>query len=115
VWVDGKARKAHRIAWVLTNGPLADGENVLHTCDNPPCCNPAHLFAGSKRDNTVDMVHKGRHNRDGKRHLSLDQVVTIRERYAAGGTTLKALGVEFGVTDVAVHMVVKRKTWRDVA
>lgn len=51
---------AHRVAWTLVNGPIPDGQFVLHRCDNRPCVNPSHLFLGSKRDNTQDMVRKGR-------------------------------------------------------
>ena len=115
VWFDGKARKAHRIAWSLTHGTITDGVHILHRCDNPPCCNPAHLFAGSSKDNTADMLAKGRGNRDGRRHLTLEVIPGIRERYAAGGTTLKQLASEHGVTYVAIWKVIHRKTWADVA
>lgn len=114
VWVDGKARKAHRIAWILTNGPLADRELICHKCDNPVCCRPDHLFVGSHRDNTQDMLRKGRGNRDGKRHLTPEQVMAIRDKYAAGGVTLKSLGDEYGVSFVAIHLAVTRKTWADI-
>lgn len=53
--------RTHRVAWKIHNGPIPEGANVLHRCDNRPCCNPAHLFLGTIRDNAVDMVAKGRH------------------------------------------------------
>jgi hypothetical protein len=52
---------AHRIAFGLTHGwDAISAVFVLHRCDNPPCCNPAHLFAGTAQDNALDMVAKGR-------------------------------------------------------
>lgn len=64
--------KAHRAAWMVTHGPIPDGLCVLHRCDNPACCNPGHLFLGTKRDNTHDMMSKGRHSpppvRQGENH-----------------------------------------------
>jgi len=52
--------KAHRIAWEIFFGPIPEGMKVLHTCDNPPCVNPFHLFLGTQKDNTQDAIRKGR-------------------------------------------------------
>jgi len=54
--------QAHRVAYELTCGPVGRTYKVciLHTCDNPPCCNPAHLFRGTRKDNIADMTQKGR-------------------------------------------------------
>lgn len=55
-----RADKAHRVAYELANGPIPEGMKVLHRCDNPPCCNPAHLFVGTQADNVKDCLSKGR-------------------------------------------------------
>lgn len=56
----GQTLLAHRVAWEVANGPIPDGLLVCHHCDNPPCCNPEHMFLGTKSDNAVDCIRKGR-------------------------------------------------------
>ena len=56
----GKTVRAHRLVWELTVGPIPVGLQVLHSCDNPSCCRPTHLFLGTQVDNIKDMCRKGR-------------------------------------------------------
>lgn len=65
---NGKHWKAHRLAWVQVNGHIPAGMKVLHRCDNPACVNVEHLFLGSNKDNSQDMVAKGRHHNQKKTH-----------------------------------------------
>ena len=115
---NGKGNYAHRVAWELTHGPVPDGLHVLHHCDNPPCCNPAHLFLGTHADNMADMAAKGRYRvipqpgeRNPQAKLTEPEVVTIRRRYAAGGISQAALAREYGVSPALVGMIVRRQIW----
>ena len=71
ITLDGKQMKAHRWAYQSWVGPIPEGMVVCHRCDNPPCCNPAHLFVGTVRDNVLDMIAKGRHAQQKKTHCPL--------------------------------------------
>jgi HNH endonuclease/helix-turn-helix protein len=114
----GRSLRAHRVAYELANGPIPEGACVLHRCDNPPCCNPAHLFVGTNGDNTADMVAKGRHRPapPGEHHpnarLSAAQVVAIRERYAQGGISQRALAQEVGIGQSQLNRILLGLSWR---
>ena len=58
--LDGDQAMAHRMAWWLGVGEVFIGGNICHHCDNPGCCNPAHLFMGTQKQNVLDMIDKGR-------------------------------------------------------
>jgi len=75
---NGHGTRAHRVAWELIYGPILEGLLVCHTCDNPPCCNPSHLFLGTQKDNIQDAIHKGRMlNEEQRRKISEDMRETI--------------------------------------
>jgi hypothetical protein len=70
VWLpdQGRSKGSHVIAWEATHGSVPDGLQVLHRCDNRPCCNPEHLFLGTQSDNMRDAISKGR--KTGQKHTT---------------------------------------------
>lgn len=104
--------KANRLAYELTHGPIPDGLSVLHTCDTPACCNPAHLFLGTDLDNARDRDAKGR---NGMAKLTAEQVRQIRARYAAGGISHLRLAKEYGVTRASIANLLIGTTYKRIA
>jgi hypothetical protein len=119
---------AHRVAWELTHGPVDDGLQVCHKCDNPPCCNPSHLFVGSKSENAFDALRKGRLRipvpnfvrtpgvAPGAR-LTVEQVLEIRAQWNAAGARATAimlgtLAEQYGVSRTAIYYIVTGHSWR---
>lgn len=125
--VGGRYKLAHRVAWELTFGKLEDGVKVRHkTCDNPPCCNPAHLASGTQTDNVRDMDLHGRRSvgashgknvcgeKNGVSKLTEDGVKSIRSEYETGSVSQAQLAERHGVSQRLVGMVVRRELWRHV-
>ncbi len=111
-----KRLRAHRVSYVLHNGPLKPSELVLHKCDNPRCVNPKHLFTGSQADNVRDRDTKQRmHKPKGELHpmskLTEEQVRFIRANYVRGRIRMKDLAAMLGVSTPVICVVVNRKSW----
>lgn len=62
------AYRAHRVAFIIAYGTIPEDKIICHKCDNPRCVNPEHLWAGSSKENTRDMIEKGRTNRQRSKH-----------------------------------------------
>jgi hypothetical protein len=131
----GREDKAHRQVWAAVHGsPVPNGAYVCHSCDNPPCVNPDHLWLGDARANRQDARGKGRipvgdqhpsrrlpeRRPRGARHwkarLTEAQVLEIRARYVPGHTarnrtTLADLAAEYGVGKSQIQNVVRRVQW----
>lgn len=104
----------HRIAFELANGPIPEKMAVCHRCDNPPCCNPNHLFLGTKRDNWNDMFAKKRNPRGSKHHwskLTEKVVLKIVERLPQASNS--KIAKEFAISDTCVSNIRCGKTWAD--
>lgn len=92
--------KAHRVAYELHTKRAPGSAHVLHSCDNPPCCNPLHLRVGTAADNAADRVTRGRTRSLTK--ITDAQVVDIRQRYAEGVSSAQ-LGRDFGISQQQAH------------
>lgn len=112
----GKRTSAHRHAYRLTHGD--PGElSVLHKCDTRLCGNPAHLFAGTQRDNWADAIAKGRYmitmpgEANAAAKLTTAEVRAIRRSAARVADLVR----QYGVSDSAIRRVIKGEYWRHVA
>lgn len=106
---DDKAilRAGTRIMWETVNGPIPPGMNLLHRCDNRPCVNPAHLFLGSSKENTLDMHEKNR----GRAKLTTDDVLNIRKLWAARELKQSEIADRYGVKEPCIQRIATRRTW----
>jgi hypothetical protein len=112
-----KSERAHRVAWMLTNGDIPGGLYICHHCDNRLCCNPAHCFLGTHDDNMKDMVQKGRANHlgfpgsyNGRARLTEKQVLEIRD-IRQKGMILTEIAKLYKVGFSTIENICLRKTW----
>jgi hypothetical protein len=106
--VNGDQDRAHRVAYVLTHGPIKPGQIVRHTCDCPPCCRPDHLIPGTHLDNAADRDQRGR---NGKAKLNPTLVCLIRAM-SARRMYRKDIAMELGIPLMTVHHAASRRTWK---
>lgn len=123
IGIDGKLVRVHRFMFFEAFGPIPEGLFVCHRCDNPPCCNPEHLFLGTAADNARDMASKGRGRgvegaENHNNHLTWEQVQDIRRRYVPAEVpgrwhrgNVAELAEEFNTSKGYIYSLV-RMDWR---
>lgn len=115
----GQFRAASRVSFALTHGVVPEGLVVCHTCDNPPCVNPRHLFIGTQSDNAYDCSRKGRANRargvaTPSHRLTERQVRAIRSEPVTYGVKAR-LAREYGVSAHTIADILAGRKWRHVS
>lgn len=109
-----KGHNAHHVAYHLAVGPVPKGLVVRHKCDNPPCCNPAHLEIGTHADNARDRVERGRSTKG--EHNNHARLTENQVRYIRTATDVRdcQLARQFGVSQTAIMYVRSGRTWKSV-
>lgn len=110
----GGQKLAHRVAYELTHGAIPDGMSVMHSCDQPRCCNPAHLSLGTHADNMRDMARKGRAKASATnksiRRFSDEQVRHIR----SSAETQEALAHMYGAPRSTIASICQLRCYKEV-
>lgn len=115
-WLNRRPVKAHKVALKLSGRPVPPGKLGLHHCDNRPCCNPAHLYHGTHKNNATDRSARGRANSPrGEAHggakLNVAQVLAIRRELRAKFRTYADTARAYGVTAMTIFHIGSRKKW----
>lgn len=105
--VDKKCIGCHRVSYQKFKGPIPEGLDILHTCDNPSCVNPDHLKLGSHLENMWDMLSK---NRFPFQKLTISDIHTIRKLYKTGKYTQQQIGDKYKVLQCHISRIVNNNT-----
>lgn len=98
---------AHRLAWELFNGEALGDRLALHRCNNPKCCNPKHIYAGSRSENQVDILNSGGRVHDKLTQEDADEI----RKYLAMGVSHASLAKDFNVAKTTISKVGTNRIW----
>jgi hypothetical protein len=117
IWHGKRLVLAHRVMFARANGEISEGMLVLHHCDNPSCCNPAHLFVGTDADNARDKQRKGRcHDTAGEKNPRARLTAQdIRDIRAMGTTPRSVIAERYSIGVRYVSRIRHRQLWGSVA
>ena len=114
-WRTYKRELSHRAAWMLKHiKSIPDGLCVLHTCSNRLCCNPAHLYLGTRADNMHDAIRFGEIQHGEGHHrskLTASDVIRIREMYGKGDHSQTNLAIMFNVSQSQISRIIRKLRW----
>lgn len=113
---NGKVYLLHRKFFEKSRGEIPKDKCICHTCDNRKCVNPYHMFIGTKKENTQDMLNKGRKNpalgeKSTKSKLTQEQVLEIRKLHKLDNS-IKKLSDRFKVSPQSIWAIIARKNWK---
>jgi hypothetical protein len=103
-----KKETSNRAAWILTHGPIPDGQVVRHNCHNRICCNPAHLMLGTRADNVADMWEREDGAPKGNARLSQADIAAIR----GSKVSSRKLAPQYGVSDAHIRGIRRNRSWK---
>jgi len=112
-WLHGRTDLAHRVSYRIANGPIPNGHQIRHMCDNPTCVNPRHLLTGTGKQNARDALNRGRYrwgDRNGRAKLTEDQVCEIKTCWSAGESQV-SMAKRFRVSRAAIQWILNGKNW----
>jgi DNA-binding CsgD family transcriptional regulator len=100
IQIRGASTLAHRVSFISTKGPIPPGAVILHSCDNPKCCNPSHLSAGTQKQNVQEAYDRGR---QPKKKKGTEEAISMARRLRKEGKTYAAIAKTLNVTKASIQ------------